>query len=252
MFPYLPAFAGAVAIACVQLFVARMTFFERAERRWVAFSAGVAIAYVFLDILPHLASAQVKLQQAKDGGVYGYLEHHAYLLALAGFVLFLGVVLAGDAARDNRLRSETRLKELPVSTLLRGVAFAGYSFLIGYILQEHGSHRRQAVALFAAAMTIHFAGLSHLLRARTPGMYQRHLRWWVVVALLAGWGTGAFVGITDATFAMCFAFLAGAVIVVASAHEVPGLRESRRYLPFVAGATVFTGLLLMFELLRDW
>ncbi len=248
---YLAAVLGALAIASVQLFVGRLAFLGGRDNRWVAMSAGIAIAYVFLDILPHLASAQAKLLRATEGGVYGYLEHHAYLLTLLGFVVFLGAILADESAREARQEPERRLGEMPASALTGAAAFTGYSFLIGYLLNEQADLRSEAVLIFGLAMTCHFAGLAHVLRARAPGLYDRHLRYWLVAALLAGFATGASVGLKDATFALMFAFLAGAVIVVASQFELHALRASRRYPPFLAGAALFAGLILLLELIRS-
>lgn len=247
---FLPAVLSALAIASVQLFVGRMTFLGGRNDRWVAMSSGIAIAYVFLDILPHLASAQAKLLRATEGGVYGYLEHHAYLLTLLGFVVFLGAILADESAREARQEPERSLGEMPASALTGAAAFTGYSFLIGYLLYEQAELRSEAVVIFGVAMTFHFAGLAHVLHARAPGLYDRHLRYWLVAALLVGFGIGATVGLADATFALLFAFLAGAVMVVASTLELQGIRASRRYPPFVAGAVLFAGLILLLELVR--
>ncbi|MCZ6765831.1 MAG: hypothetical protein O7D32_02750, partial [bacterium] len=64
------------------------------DNLWIPSSAGVAIAYVFMDIFPHLAKSREKLENVVDSGIYGFLAHNVYLVALAGFAFYLGIVLA--------------------------------------------------------------------------------------------------------------------------------------------------------------
>lgn len=54
--------------------------FPRDEAKRVALlsmGSGFAIGYLFLRLLPKLADAQPVLLQATDGGIFGFLEHHA-------------------------------------------------------------------------------------------------------------------------------------------------------------------------------
>ena len=52
---YGPSFAGASLIALVHLFGHRLRFLHTPQSSWLDFLAGVALGYVFVDILPHLA-----------------------------------------------------------------------------------------------------------------------------------------------------------------------------------------------------
>ncbi|MDJ0929433.1 MAG: hypothetical protein QNJ73_17475 [Gammaproteobacteria bacterium] len=240
---YPPTLVGALAIASVLLFVGRMKFFDTAGGRWVAASSGVAIAYVFVDILPHLAGYQRVLLSATGGGFYGYLEHHAYVVALIGFMLFLGIALFDQ-------RALTSGRQVSAITAVGLAGFVGYSFLIGNILQEQADQGVGTRLIFVAAMAIHFAGLCHLLYQRAPAPYQRFTRFLLAAALMCGWLTGLIVDIERTTFALWFAFLAGGIIAVATAVELPKVEDGRRYAAFCGGAASFAGLLLLFEYLR--
>ena len=57
------------------------------KKRWLSFSGGVSIGYVFLEIFPELSHAQEELLHS-DVPVLGYLENHIYILALLGLVMF--------------------------------------------------------------------------------------------------------------------------------------------------------------------
>ena len=58
---------------------------------WLSVAGGVATAYVFLRLLPKLGKAQPVLTEMSDRGMGGFLHHHAYLVSLAGFVVYFGL-----------------------------------------------------------------------------------------------------------------------------------------------------------------
>ncbi len=79
-------------IAMVHLFVGRLRLPDGTQRSvWLSAAGGAAVAYVFVYVLPKLAAKQHVLVQAIDTGLYGFLEHHAYLVALLGFSLYYGL-----------------------------------------------------------------------------------------------------------------------------------------------------------------
>jgi hypothetical protein len=71
------AFLGASLVALVHLFIARIRVLDRDGAIWLDVLAGVALGYVFVDLMPHLAGMQEKLLEAGDEGLLGFLEHHA-------------------------------------------------------------------------------------------------------------------------------------------------------------------------------
>jgi len=50
--------------------------------------AGASLAYVLMRILPKLAEKQESLLASTDLGMRGFLEHHAYLIAMVGLVVY--------------------------------------------------------------------------------------------------------------------------------------------------------------------
>lgn len=72
---YWPSLIGATFVALVHLLVPRFRLMRKPDNPWVPASAGVAIAYVFMDIFPHLAKSREKLGNVSDSGVYGFLTH---------------------------------------------------------------------------------------------------------------------------------------------------------------------------------
>ena len=61
LYIYGPSFVGLVLMVLVYLFIGKMHFLDRRDGLWLDFLAGIAVAYVFVDILPHLAGKQEKV-----------------------------------------------------------------------------------------------------------------------------------------------------------------------------------------------
>jgi hypothetical protein len=247
---YGPSFVGATLIVLVHLFVARMRFLHRQDGVWLDLCAGVAVAYVFVDILPHLAGKQEKLAQLTDRGIYGFLEHHIYLLALAGFLVYLGVVFTAESRRESLPVDRFTLTSAPMLVKFEALSFAGYSFIIGYMLAEQPIHRIEPPLVFALVMAAHFVGLDHLFRRRYPTLYDDGVRYLLVATVYGGWLTGFLVEMSGALYAIWFAFLAGGIIIVTMIFELPRVIHPRRYIAFCAGAILFTLVVLLLEYLR--
>ncbi|MCP3985252.1 MAG: hypothetical protein GY723_12755 [bacterium] len=73
-------FAGATLFAFVCLFAGRMgPGLAARDIALLSGSAGVGVAYLFVDIMPHLASKQRVLLATTDSGLCGFLEHYISL-----------------------------------------------------------------------------------------------------------------------------------------------------------------------------
>jgi hypothetical protein len=217
------------------------------DNLWIPSSAGVAIAYVFMDIFPHLAKSREKLENVADSGIYGFLAHNVYLVALAGFTFYLGIVLAVMTYRHRRTASDISLMSAPMSVKTETASLVAYNFLIGYLLAEQLTHRAEPVFLFGLAMAIHVAGIDCLFREHFPNLYDRTARFAFATSVYAGWVTGVVLEISDASLALWFSFLAGGIIVVATVFELPQIRSPKQYGCFCAGACAFSGLVMAVE-----
>jgi len=244
-----PALVGATLIALVHLLTPRFRFMHKEGNPWLPGSAGVAIAYVFMDVFPHLAKSQGKLGAIVESSIYGFLTHHVYLVALAGFVCYLGIILLEMAYRHNRTGSEISFASAPATVRAEVASLAAYNYLIGYLLAEQLTHRPEPLILFAMAMAVHVAGLDGLLREHFPNIYDRTARFLFAASVVAGCITGIVVEIGETTLALWYALLAGGIIVVATVYELPTIRSPRQYGFFCAGAGVFSALILVIEYL---
>lgn len=236
-----------VVFALIHIFIRKFHFLHTSPHSaWLSFSGGVAISYVFIVVLPKLASLQEAMMSPRDPGVYGFLEHHAYLLALIGFAFFYGLGRITELSKRKKDLSTPPSRTLTFAIAGEMSGFAGYCLLIGYLLVDQPQQRAEALVLFALAMSLHFIGLDHTLAEFYPAVYNRILRWVLVGCTLLGWGLGMLTQLSLTTIALWYSFLAGGIIINAIRQELPEARHGR-FLPFLWGGAVFVLLVLMFE-----
>jgi len=229
---------AAVALATIHVGARRLRVSTAVPRSaWLSTAGGASVAYVFVHVLPELSAGQTSLE-----GTVGVLEHHAYLVALIGFVAFYGVERFAVTGRARETPGEGDDPGDAVFWLHVG-SFAGYNGLIGYLLVHRETPGFGSLALFVTAMTLHFVVNDYGLRRHHEAVYDRYGRWVLSAAVLVGWAVGLAVDVTAAALAALFAFLAGGVILNVIKEELPEERDSR-FRAFAAGAAGYSVLLL--------
>jgi hypothetical protein len=156
---------------------------------------------------------------------------------LAGFLLYLAIVLSGEQARSQRAPEELTISELPVAVRFGASSVAAYAFLIGYMLAEQCTHGAGSGFGFALAMAAHFVGLDHLYSRRHPRLYDAGLRYVLAGAVYVGWGSGAVGELSGPVYALLFTFLAGGIMIITAVFELPRVKSWRQYAAFCAGGS---------------
>jgi hypothetical protein len=242
-----PSLAGAAMIMLVHLLVPRFRFMRKPDNVWAPASAGVALAYVFMDIFPHLAKSKAKLVPTGDSLIYEFLTQHIYFVGFVGFAVYLGVILSEMMFRKDHAAADITFRSAPAVIRIECISLAGYSFLIGYLLSEQVTHRPEPALLFGLAMAIHFAGLDYLTRGHFPRLYDSTLRYVLAASVLTGWLTGSVLEISNASLDLWYSFLAGGIIVIAAVYELPHIHTRRQYWAFLVGAGVFSLMILLLQ-----
>ena len=233
------SFLAVCLFSLVHLFIGRLRIQHSGQRSvFLSGAAGVAVAYVFVRVLPKLAQKQQVFLQATDPGLYGFLEHHAYLIALTGFVLYYALDRAVVFLEDRS--SIHGVSELPsrIVPSLQVVGFAAYSLLIGYLAADISGPGLTPLLLFTTAMFLHFLGNDYGLHHKYGVVYERTIRWVLVVSTFAGWGIGVATRVSDTTEALWTSFLSGGIIINAIKDELP-TQQHARFWPFLVGATAY-------------
>ena len=236
-------FAVICALAWIHIYAGRLSFLDtKPHSPWLSLSAGTALAYVFVYLLPKLASLQVSMSNAYGGAIYEFLRYHVYLVALAGFLLFYGINWASDFGRadaDKRIRLEYIF-------YVETAGFALYNLLIGYLIGDIREPSAIQLVLVVVILGLHFAGLDHGLRHRYANAYDRVIRWWLAAALIGGWTIAILTKVSDTTLALWAAFVGGAIIISVIREELPSNTQSR-LAPFLVGAVGGSLLILLLE-----
>lgn len=230
-------------LALVHLAAGRSGLLEKDPSLWKSVSAGVGISYAFLVLLPKIAAAQHALEGATTLGFYGYLENHAYLVALAGLVLHFGV----DVAVERVLVMPARRPWRAAVTLLvvaHASSLFGYFFLIGYLVAKTPPDQAAVLALFTLAMVVHSLAIGHGLLRKYGGLFDRVLRWLFMAAPVLGALVAVAAEIPYGALALLNSLFAGMLIIATIKEKIPGSADARIG-PFLAGVVGYSLLLLL-------
>lgn len=234
------SFAAAALLVAVHLFSGRLRFLSGTPRsRWLSSAGGVSVAYVFIHLLPEIARGQ-RLFEDRAVQPLGYLEHHAYLLALTGLVVFYGLE---RLVKRRRERLPKGADTPPGVFWLHIASFSVYNVLVGYLLLHREEPGLSSLIWFAVAMALHFLVNDFGLQQDHRGRFDGIGRWVLSAALLVGWVMGVFVEVTELAISACIAFLTGSVILNVMKEELPEERASR-FSAFLLGAFGYAALLL--------
>jgi len=236
--------ACALLFAAIHILIGHMSGLHGSKRSgWLSFGGGVAVTYVFLDVLPELTEHNEVLAHGNEQMAW-LADHMVYLVALFGLVLFYGMDRWLHASR-RRQRNATG-EDLPEEAVfwIHIGTFAVYNFMIGYLLLNREDHSLQALGLYAVAMSLHFLTGDYGLFDHHKKLYQQRVRWIVAGSLLAGWLAGVLIEIHDPTISIIYGFIAGGVILNVIKEELPEDRESR-FGPFAAGVAIYSVIILL-------
>ena len=242
--PSIMAGGLAVALAVVHLYAGRLRFLSVIPRsRWLSAASGVSVAYVFVHLLPDLQAHQQVFDKIP---ALAALEHHVYLMALLGLVVFYGLERVVRTARQRpnlEADSEATAPSSDGIFWLHISSFALYNALIGYLLVHREEPGMRSLFIFFIAMALHFVVNDYGLRQDHQSMYHHTGRWILAAAIIAGWAVGQGMELSEAAIAVLFAFLAGGVILNVLKEELPEERQSN-FAAFAIGSVTYASLLL--------
>ena len=239
----LPALVAVAGLAVVHLIAGKLRFLEGIPRsRWLSIAGGISVAYVVMHLLPELSEAHETVERT-GGELLAAVEHHVYLVALLGLVVFYGLErLAAQSRAARRAQGEADATG-PAVFWLHIASFGGYNALIGYLLVHREQPGLRGLLLFFIAMGLHFVVTDYGLYEHHKDAYRRLGRWALAGAIVLGWALGVAADIGEAAVAVLVAFLAGGIILNVLKEELPQERESR-FWAFSAGAAAYAALLI--------
>jgi hypothetical protein len=234
---------SAVLLALVNTLGGRIEVLNRVPRRvLLSLAGGASVAYIFLHILPWLSIGQSILEES---GLFSmrYIETHIYILGLIGLTIFYGLERSAKMSRKRNRKTHQMDCTTHGVFWFHTICYAGYYFLIGYLLVHREKPGLISLLLFVSAMALHFFVNDYSLWSDHKDAYRRYGRWILSSEVLAGWAVGTLTEIPQVAVAGLFAFLAGGILLNVLKEELPEERQSN-FRAFAIGAGVY-GLLLI-------
>jgi hypothetical protein len=201
-----------------------------------SFAGGLAVAYVFLHLLPELVEGNQAIGAVLDDVVHEtpLLDLAIFAVALAGFTLFYGL-----ERRAQRGGGGAGLFRLHMGS------FVVYNALITYTMPLRLRTGVGFAVLFTIAMGLHFVLTDRGLEEHYPQRFERVGRPVLAAGLILGWAVVAVVAPTSAVVvALLTAFLGGSVLLNVFKEELPSDRRSS-FGWFAVGLLVYGGLLTL-------
>ena len=178
-------------------------------RSFVSFAGGVAVAYVFLHMLPNLVEYNKPIGSflLNNQWLSPFTELLIYIVALFGFLVYYGFDLLAERYREEG-NDDGLVYELHLAM------FCLYNFLITYTMSLRAQSSITATILFTIAMALHFV-LTDRKFSRFYSLKFNHLgRFILIIALLIGWLCSViFDPVNVLVAAFMVAFLAGSILL---------------------------------------
>jgi hypothetical protein len=235
--PAAVSFSGSLLIAgafVLSRYCRKLTL--KIERRWQALSAGVAVAYVFVNFMPELEEHRAAVAGSAIGTLLD-IEKRIYLWALGGFVAFAGL---------GRLRSAPARGRHQPGLLYRGemAGYALYTLLIGYLLVRREDDSVLSLGLFVFAIGLHLFMMDGELAEQFEDRYESYGRLLLICSVLLGWALGIAGVFPDSLTSRLFAFLGGGILIT-SVHAEVRAEEGTRFWWFISGSAAYATLLML-------
>lgn len=210
------------------------------ERATGSFAGGMAVAYVFLHLLPELAAGNEAVAEllGETMRVTPLLELSIFVVALAGFSAFYGLErLAHRSGVERGVEASDGVFRLHLGSFLL------YNALITYTMPLRLRTGIVFALLFAVAMALHFVLTDRGLEEHYQKRFENRGRYALGAGLIAGWLLGWVAAPTSTVVvSLLTAVLAGSILLNVFKEELPaGGRSSFPW--FLAGVVLYATLL---------
>ena len=211
---------------------------ELQQRRWSSVGGGTGLAYVFVHLLPELASGGSELSKAR--GLIDYVPT-SLVEALLFLIALLGVLVVFSLNVLMKQRDDAP----PLAVWLQLSSFAAINYLYAYSLPSLITTGVGYGILFTVAISAHVLLMDRYAAEHHPQRFRRRNRWIGSAALVLGLVHAFVFHPVDAlTLATATAFLGGGLLMAVFRDELPDLQQTR--LPWLlAGCGGMGGLLLL-------
>lgn len=192
-------------------------------RRFISFSAGVGVAYVFVHLWPQVAHTQ-EIAEREISWLEGHAMHYAlYLVALSGLVTVYILDRLIARAYEKEELTTPNVTESALFWAHMGF-FSLYNMMIGYLL-TYQNQINTSLLIFFIAFALHFITNDWGLRHHHESVYDKYGRYILSISILIGYIIGQWTDFPEYFIGSVEAFVAGAMTLNVVKHELPSERE---------------------------
>ena len=210
---------------------------QRTQDTLASLGGGVAVGYVFVHLMPELASGGKELSEANivPFAPTPVAEAMLFLVALVGLVLFFVLDVRADEGRLSTARAYR----------IHLVSFAVISGLYAYTMPSLVSTGWDYAVLLTSVLFAHILLADRALARAHPLQFKHETRWVGIAAIVIGLAAAYFLPpASDIVLGVATAFLGGGLLMTTFREELPS--ASRARLPwFLLGTAGMAGLLLL-------
>lgn len=192
---------------------------------WLSFSGGVAVAYVFIHLIPELH----KITDVAGSSL-------TFSLTLFGTVTYFGTA---KFVKESKRTPDSRLAFITQMTTL-----VPYFFTVGYFLERLDT--LTALTSYTVAVGIHLVGFGYDQKEDHKERYTYSVVGTLASVLIAGTIASYFYKLDELTLNLLLAFVVGGILLNSIKEEIPTINQSR-FWAFAAGS-ISTGILLLLGL----
>lgn len=211
------------------------------DRQIASFSGGVAVAYVFLHMLPELVEGNEAVGRVLKAIVHetALFDLSIFAVALIGFLVFYGLELLAFRTGDQSSDSSATVYRLNLGV------YCLKNFLITYTMPLRVQTGLFFSIVFTVAMSLHFILYDRGFNRHFPRRFSRKGRLLLLGSLFLGWLVTALTEpINVLLVSLMIAFLSGSIMYNVFKEELPQERQSS-YLWFTIGLLGTAGLLML-------
>ncbi len=236
---------AALIFAAIFYFGGALHLPERGHhRRLLSFGAGVSVAYVFVHLLPDLETARVVFVRSTADISIPFRDLSVNLAAMIGFLVFYALEnMVVWSKKTAGKRKGAGAAGGPVFWIHIG-GFAVSVWLVSYLRIRNIDEGTVPLALYTAAMGLHFLAVDYALSREHGSLYERVGRKVLASASLLGWAVGAVAELPQPGVVVLFGFVAGAVMMNSMIMELPREKEGKLG-SFLLGGVIYTALIFL-------
>ncbi|MCW3999101.1 MAG: hypothetical protein NWE93_02550 [Candidatus Bathyarchaeota archaeon] len=220
----------------------------RRKDRIIAVFGGIIAAYVFVDLIPNIASSNELIKEIADSQTRYVYEESLFLVVFVGFLIFFSLEYLAVTSQKTIDSASQKSKSSKGVYVVHFAALAFLEFVLSYILLFEYKASVIGGVLFTFAVALHLFIADNTLADNYGSYITRNGRYLASAIPLFGWAASVVFPEKTAAAYLLLAFVSGSILYMAIKDEIPTRGQKRFLALFLAGAISYTLLLVAYSL----